>query len=198
MAGLRVRLVAYVLLLALVPGAAAAASLGAAAARGETRQADERLAGGMRGALAAYDQQGRIAGRTAKRIAATARARTALEQHRTLRFSPRGAPNVGVLVAAKVEGGARAPLALVRTAPVAAAGRVLGEVVVTVPLDVQLLGQLGRQAGLAAEDTLDLVRDGRLRTGERLQLVPGKATAVTVAGARYRVLSAPLPEPPGV
>ena len=127
MAGRRVRLVVYVLLLALVPGAAVAASLGAAAARGEGRRADERLAGGMRGALAAYVQQARGAGRTAKRIAATARARTALEHGRTLRFSPRGAPSVDLLVAAKVEGDARAPLALVRTAPVAAAGRVLGE-----------------------------------------------------------------------
>ena len=80
-------------------------------------------------------------------------------------------------------------------------GSVLGTVTVRVPIDAPLLH--GLAAGLSLGDRLVAVRAGHIiagiDTGERLGLVPGRASRVHVGSATYRALAtAPLSEPRGL
>src|ERR1700675_4573567 len=92
----RLKLVAYFLLVSLLPLGAAGWGLHAVSGRSETRRVDVRLEAGLRAVLAGYKDELSSAGLRAKRLAASPRFQQALQEHdrRTLRRLLAASPGV--------------------------------------------------------------------------------------------------------
>src|ERR671935_3345569 len=92
----KLKLVAYFLLVSLLPLGAAAWGLHAVAWRSETRGVDVRLEAGLRAVLAAYKDDLSAAGQRARAIAAEPRFQRALAEHdrATLRRLMADAPHL--------------------------------------------------------------------------------------------------------
>jgi diguanylate cyclase (GGDEF)-like protein len=195
MGSFKFKLVAYFVLLALVPLAAAFWGYKSIAARSQTREADVRLQAGLRSGVAAYQERLDAAGRAADRLARDPRFAPALARHdraalqnllgssRRLRIV---APNLRVGAFPKQAAAER------RVAVIGPHGP-LGSVIAQLPLDNNLEQLLRRQAGLAAGDRL------RILTSGKLGVPAGKSATVSYAGERFRtVVSQPLPGAHGV
>src|SRR5256885_5256901 len=76
----KLKLVAYFLLVSLLPLGAAGWGLHAVAGRSETRRVDVRLEAGLRAVLAGYKDELSMAGRRAKRLADSPRFQRALRR----------------------------------------------------------------------------------------------------------------------
>jgi diguanylate cyclase (GGDEF)-like protein len=180
----RVKLVVWFALLALLPLAIAFYGYGRLAQRSETRRADAILEGELRTALTGYAARLDAAAVEAQQLATRPDVQRALRRRdrRALARALRGSRSVEAL-APGVRVGSLPPGAPRRAVSVLAGGRLLGRIVVGVPLDRALLARLG--SGFPDGDRLALV-------GPR-PLVPGVAGGVTVGDTRYRGLaSAPL------
>lgn len=195
MGSFKFKLVAYFVLLALVPLAAAFWGYKSIAAQSQTREADARLQAGLRSGLAAYRDRLDAAGRAAERLArapgfapALAREdRQALERllgnSRQLRIvSPHlrlgTTLNRGAVGRRFAVIGPRGPL---------------GSVVAQLPLDTNLEQTLRLRSGAAEGDQMRLLGSGTLG-------VPaGKTATISYAGGRFRaVVSPPLTGAPNV
>jgi diguanylate cyclase (GGDEF)-like protein len=201
------KLVAFFVVLALLPLAAAFWGFNAAAERSESRRVDARLEAGLRASLASYQDELAAAGRTAERLAGDRELQRALAHHDTaaLRALTRDLPNVRIRARdGSVVGGTRPSIAGERRVNIVSPDRrLLGTVTAFVPLDAAFLQRLRRQAALETSDKLVVARDGMIVGGFSgiSGTVPVESKGVVelrLGGSAYRALGAELlSEPAG-
>ena len=166
----KVRLVAYFLLLALLPLLGALWAFSEVAARGEIGRADARLNADLRVTLADFTRRVAEAEQTAAALARATGFQQALaaENRGALSRLYREVPNGAFFSGGQlVAGTPPTALAVRRSARVVDQDRrTLGRVVVSVPLDNELVQELGSNPGLDADDELALVSGGRVVVGE--------------------------------
>jgi len=194
----KVNLVAYFLLLSLLPIAAAFWGFTAVAGQSETRRVDARLQAGLRAALATYQERLDGAQRTA---AALARSRPFdLELQRgdlpQIVSALRGTTNVAVDGRDGLHYGRISPDAVTRSVDVVTSHGLVGRVTVGVPFDSDLAAQLRRNSSLGSADVLAVVFQGRIVTASPLvsgtiSAPVGQTRTTSVGRTRYRVLVAP-------
>ena len=198
MASFKVKLVAYFLLLSLLPLAAAFWGFSTVAARGETRRVDARLQAGLRAGLATYqdelvaadDDAAQLARNLAFQRALVRRDRAAIE--RLLR----GHPNLSVEAGNGLHVGRVDPTAATRQVTVVGERGTRGAVIASVPLDRRLVGRLEGRSGLEGDEHVILIEDRRVvagpvdTIGSRFDAQPGKTHTLTFSGTRYRTLVA--------
>jgi diguanylate cyclase (GGDEF)-like protein len=201
----KVRLTAYFALIALLPFAAAFQGFHSLAKRSETRRVDGVLQAGLRASLAGYEQELDTARRAARTLAAERDVQRALgsgnrrylsqlvREHPDVRVEARG----GLRVGRTDEAAAAARVAVV------ADKRLLGKVVVALPLDPRLVRRLKTGAGLERDQRLVFLDGNTIIAGYGVgahpRIGPGRHETVSVRDRRYRALaSQPLPNPDGV
>jgi diguanylate cyclase (GGDEF)-like protein len=201
----KVKLVAYFLLLSLLPLAAAFWGFSTVAARSEARRVDARLQSGLRATLAAYQEAlgsadqaaATLARRPSFQQALVARDRAALER------MLRGNPELAVEAPGGFRVGKRDPSAATRQIAVIGPGGTRGAVVASVPFDRALVRRLEARSGLENADHVLVVEDGRIVAGPpgvtgRFDLASGKTRTASLGGTKYRALVAgTLKERPG-
>jgi diguanylate cyclase (GGDEF)-like protein len=193
----KVKLVAYFLLLSLLPLAAAFWGFSTVAARSETRRVDARLQAVLRATLAAYQDELAAAGGAATRIArqpAFQRALLARDRGALSRLL-RAQPHLSVEAAGGFRVGRREPGAATREVAVLGPGGTRGAVIASVPLDRAFVHTLESRAGLGNDDHIILLAGRRIVVGPSgahgsVDLVSGKTATVSLGGARYRALVA--------
>jgi diguanylate cyclase (GGDEF)-like protein len=202
----RLKLVAYFVLLALVPMGAAYWGFTTVAGVGESQRVTARQDSELRGALALYQERSDRAQRKAEGLARSRSLQLALERRdrRGIRSALAGARDIYVVAAHGLRVGDEPRLAARFPVDVVADGRRLGTVFATVPLDEQLVADLGRTALLDPRDGLVLLQQGRVFSASsplrgKVLLSPGRAGTVRLSGVRYRGVTAPaLPGLAGV
>jgi diguanylate cyclase (GGDEF)-like protein len=193
----KVKLVAYFLLLSLLPLAAAFWGFSTVAAQSEARRVDARLQAGLRATLAAYQEAlssadaaaGKLARQPSFQRALLARDRAELER------MLRGQPQLSVEGPEGFRVGRRDPSAATRQVSFVGPGGARGAVVASVPLDQALVSRLEARSGLESSDHVLLVENGRVVAGPpgvrgRFELLSGKTRTVSLGGTKYRVLVA--------
>ena len=186
MGSFKVKLVAYFLLLSLLPLAAAFWGFSTVAARSETRRVDARLQAGLRATLAAYQEAlgsadaaaGQLAHKPAFQRALLARNRVALER------MLRGKPHLSVEAPGGFHVGRRDPMAVTRQVEVVGANGTHGSVVASLPLDDALVRSLETRSGLENYDHVVLIQNGRIVAGP-----PGVSGSVDVHSGKTRTIS---------
>ncbi len=199
----KLKLVAYFVLLSLVPLAATYWGFSTVAGSGESRQVSLRQEEGLRAALTLYGEQGNREQALAERVARSRRLQRALERHD--RGALRGivsGTSLYVVGAGALRAGSEPILAARFPVDVFAGTKRLGEVVGTVPFDSGLIGRLRRRAAFASGDVLVLLEGTRIAASAPLlrghvPLAAGRGTTVSVSGTRYRgFVAPPLPGVP--
>jgi diguanylate cyclase (GGDEF)-like protein len=202
MGSFKVKLVAWFALLALLPLGIAFYGYGRLAGQSETRRADATLEAALRVATAGYGARLDAAAVEAEGLAAQPALERALRGHdraglaRALRGHPRAA-----VVGSGVRAGNLPQLAGRKSIAVIESGRLLGRVIVSVPLDAVLLAQL--DAALPSGDRLVVTKANRIVAGvgrgSELALAPAVPQGATIAGTRYRALATGrFAEPAGI
>ena len=197
MGSFKVKLVAYFLLLSLLPLAAAFWGFSTVAARSETRRVDARLQAGLRATLAAYQEALGAAEASAGKLARTPAFQRALLQHdrQALRHILKGRPNLSVQAPGGFRVGKPTALAVTRRVDVLGAGGVRGTVIAAVPLNATLVHRLEMRSGLEQDDHVILLESGRIVAGPprvrgQFTLPLGRTHTVSFAGTKYRALVA--------
>src|SRR5919108_5399981 len=198
MGSFKVKLVAYFLLLSLLPLAAAFWGFSTVAARSETQRVDARLQGGLRAALATYQDELVMADNDAESLARNAAFQRALMQHDrgTLRRLLRGYPHLRVEVKGGFGVGRVEPTAVTRQVAVVGPGGARGSVIASVPLDHALMTRLESRSGLDGNEHVMLVENAKVVAGpatavrQRVDVLPGKTHTITLGGTRFRTLVA--------
>ena len=192
----KLKLVAYFLLVSLIPLSAAGWGLHAVAGRSETRKVDVRLEAGLRAVLAGYKNELSQANRRAHRLASNPDFQRALQRHdrRALRRQLAASPGVRLESSTLTLG---PPKTIGETSEVKVVGSngLLGTLVSGVPLSSRSLTRLGNRAGLSPGDLLVVVESGRIAAGpsdlRSLRLsAPARARTLDVGGDHYRTLAA--------
>jgi diguanylate cyclase (GGDEF)-like protein len=193
----KVKLVAYFLLLSLLPLAAAFWGFSTVASQSEARRVDARLQAGLRATLATYQEALGAANTAAERLARQPSFQRALLAHDrpALERMLRGRPHLAVEAPGGFRVGKRDPLAPTRQVAVVGPRGTRGAVVASVPLDAALVSRLETRSGLERADHVLLVEDGRIVAGPaglrgRFDLLSGKPRTVSLGGTRYRALVA--------
>jgi len=193
----KVKLVAYFLLLSLLPLAAAFWGFSTVAARSEARRVDARLQAGLRATLAAYQEALNSADEAATKLARRPSFQRALVAHdrAALERMLRGNPQLAVEAPGGFHVGKRYPRAATRQIAVVGPGGTRGAVVASVPLDRALVSRLEARSGLESTDHVLVVEDGQIvagpsRVGGRFDLAAGKTRTVSLGGTKYRALVA--------
>ena len=196
MGSFKVKLVAYFVLLSLLPLAAAFWGFSTVAARGETRRVDARLQAGLRATVAAYQEQLDSAAATAEALAQTPAFGRALvgRDRKALRKLLAGKPNLSVVIGG-FRIGTRIPGAATRRVSVLGPGGARGAVIASVPLDAKLLRRLQVRSGLDPDDRVILIVRGLVVRGLPLEggvvhATPGGPHTTAIGRTRYRVLLA--------
>jgi two-component system, cell cycle response regulator len=192
----KLKLVAYFLLVSLIPLSAAGWGLHAVAGRSETRKVDVRLEAGLRAVLAGYKNELSQANRRAHRLASNPDFQHALQRHdrRALRRQLAASPGVR-LESPTLTLGPPKTIGQTSDVRVIGSGGLLGTLVSGVPLSSRSLTRLGNRAGLSPGDLLVVVESGRIAAGPsdlrslRL-LAPARARTLDVGGDHYRTLAA--------
>jgi diguanylate cyclase (GGDEF)-like protein len=192
----KVKLVAYFLLLSLLPLAAAFWGFSAVASKSETRRVDARLQAGLRATLATYQEALTAADKAAARLARDPAFQRALVRRDrvVLERMLRNRPHLAV-EAAGFRVGAVDPSAARREVSVVGPGGARGAVIATVQLDTGFARRLETRSGLEAEDHVIFLEGGQIVSGPagvrgRLEALSGKTRTVSIGGERYRVLIA--------
>jgi diguanylate cyclase (GGDEF)-like protein len=192
----RFKLVAYFVLLSLLPLAAAFWGFSTVAARAETRTVDARLQAGLRATLAAYQEELKTADRSAAALAAEPafeRALIAGDRAEIARLL-RSKPNLTV-IGKHFRVGRHIPIAATRQVAVVGPGGSRGAIVASVPLNATLVRRLEARSGLDPNDHVILIESGRVVAGPpalrgRIDVAPSRTTTAKINGSRYRVLVA--------
>ncbi|HET7568111.1 MAG TPA: diguanylate cyclase [Gaiellaceae bacterium] len=194
----KLKLVAYFVLLSIVPMAAAFWGFTTVAGTSKTRQVDARLQAGLRAALADYQERLDSAQTTAEGLARLRTFQVELERRDRLGLVRllREAPDVAVVAPGGFRVGALPSPAVRRSVDVVTARGRVGTVVASVALDDALVTSLRSRTGLDPADSLALVEDGRIAAAEpavsgAVGLAPGETATIRVGGERYRTLLAP-------
>jgi diguanylate cyclase (GGDEF)-like protein len=194
----KLKLVAYFLLVSLLPLGAAGWALHAVSTRSETRRVDVRLEAGLRAVLAGYKTELASADRRAKRLAASQGFQEALQRadRRALRRLLADNPGVRLESQALTLGPART-IGPGSEVAVVSSKRLLGTLVAGVPLSSPSLARLRARSGVSGDDLLVVLERGRIALGPagllgRTLSAPSSARTLPVGGGRgrYRTLAA--------
>ncbi|MGB2873880.1 MAG: diguanylate cyclase [Gaiellaceae bacterium] len=191
----KLKLVAYFLLVSLLPLGAAGYGLHAVVRRSETRRVDVRLEAGLRAVLASYKQELSTSGRRARALAHDRRFQEALRAHdrKRLRRLLGSSPGLRLETGGIALGPAKMIGPTSRVAVVAKRG-LLGTLVAGVPLGDKSLEQLRDRSGLDATDKLVVLDRDRVAAGPTAlrgqRLASGSETTLSIGDARYRTLAA--------
>jgi diguanylate cyclase (GGDEF)-like protein len=199
------KLVAYFVLLSLVPMAATYWGFSTVAGSGESRQVTLRQEAGLRAALALYTERADLAQEQAEQLARSRPLQRALERgdHRMLRRIVAAEPSLYVMGTRGLRAGAAPRRAARFPVDVVTGTHRLGEVVATIPLDRGLVARLRHGAAFDSGDVLVLLQGRRIVSASpfvsgRVPVAPGRSATVRVGGTRYRTFVAPaLPRVPG-
>jgi diguanylate cyclase (GGDEF)-like protein len=193
----KVKLVAYFLLLSLLPLAAAFWGFSTVASQSEARRVDARLQAGLRATLAAYQEALGSADKAAERLARRPAFQRALlaRDRPALRRMLKGQLHLAVVAPGGFHVGRRDPMAPTRQVAVLGDGGTQGAVIASVPLDGALVRRLEARSGLESADHVLVVEKGRIVAGPpgvrgRFDLLSGKPSTVSVGGTGYRALVA--------
>jgi diguanylate cyclase (GGDEF)-like protein len=194
----KVKLVAYFLLLSLLPIAAAFWGFTSVAGQSETRRVDARLQAGLRAALATYQERLDSAQRTANSLAAnrTIQVELARNDLPELVFALRGTTNILVTGTGGFRVGHLPPDSLTRSTDVVTTKGLIGRIIVGVPFDSNLVAALRQHSGLGSADALAILFNSRVIASSptvigRVHVTVGQTKTITVGGIRFRVLAAP-------
>jgi len=195
----KLKLVAYFLLLSLLPTAAAFWGFASVAGKGETRRVDARLQAGLRTSLAGYQEKLDAAQDTAETLARNRSFQVDLEGQNfpALIAALREASNVYVVAAGDaLHVGRRPGFAAQRRVAVFGPRGLAGTVTAFVPFDTALVEAVRARSGLASADALVLVYRSRIVASSPyvaggLSLGAGRTQTVSVSGVRYRALVGP-------
>jgi diguanylate cyclase (GGDEF)-like protein len=190
----RLKLVAYFLLVSLLPLSAAGWGLHVVAGRSETRRVDVRLQTGLRAVGGTYSAEYLAAANRATSLANNPSFQRALADKDvpTLKRMLAQKPGVKLESPAVTLGPART-IGKPTEVGVADHGRTLGTLFAGVPLDEKTLEGIGLRAGLE-DDQLVVVKEGRVVAGPasvrgQPMTVPGSAETLKVGTQQYRVLA---------
>jgi diguanylate cyclase (GGDEF)-like protein len=190
------KLVAYFVLLSLLPLAAAFWGFSTVAARAETRTVDARLQAGLRATLAAYQEELKNADQAAAALAAQPAFERALVtgDRAAIARLLRSKPNLTV-IGKHFRVGRRIPTAATRQVAVVGPAGSRGAIVASVPLDAALVRRLEARSGLDETDHVVLIERGKIVAGPQklrgsLDVAPSRTTTASISGAQYRVLVA--------
>ena len=198
MASFKVKLVAYFLLLSLLPLAAAFWGFSTVAARSETRRVDARLQAGLRADLATYQDELVAADADAAQLARNLAFQRALIRHDrgAIQRLLKGHPNLSVEAGSGFQVGRVDPTAATRQVAVVGERGTRGAVIAAVPLDQSLVSRLEGRSGLDADEHVILIEDRRVvagpadTLGSRIDALPGRTHTLTFSSTRYRTLVA--------
>ena len=197
MGSFKVKLVAYFLLLSLLPLAAAFWGFSTVAAQSEARRVDARLQAGLRATLAAYQEALHSADESAGRLARQPAFQRALaaRDHAALERMLKGKPNLAVEAPGGFHVGVADQAAATRQVAVVGPGGARGAVIASVPLDRALVKRLEARSGLEQEDHVLVVENGRIvagppGVGDRVDLTSGRTRTISLGGTKYRALVA--------
>lgn len=194
----KVKLVAYFVLLSLVPMAATYWGFSTVAGSGESRQVTLRQEAGLRAALALYAERANRAQAQAEQFARSRPLQRALERsdRRMLRRIAADEPSLYVVGASGLRAGAVPRHAARFPVDVVTGTHRLGEVVATIPLDGSLVERLRLGAAFDSGDVLVLLEGTRIVAASpfvsgRVPVAAGRSATVSVGGTRYRTFVAP-------
>jgi diguanylate cyclase (GGDEF)-like protein len=201
--GFKVRLAAYFALMALVPFAAAFQGFHSLTKRSETSRVDSVLQTGLRGALAAYVHELDVSEREAAALADGRGFQRALAERDRAELAAvaRRHPNLRIRAASGLEIGRTPGPVATRVVTVLVGERPLGEIIVGLPIDRELVDRIKARIGLERTQRLAFVAGDRVLAGDglggaHLDLDSGRAQTVSIRGDRYRAVASPtLPEP---
>ena len=198
MGSFKVKLVAYFLLLAVFPMAAAFWGFTSVAGQSETRRVDARLQAGLRAALTGYQEQLDAAQSSAAALAHSRPFQIELERRDRpgLTQMLRDVSNIYVVAGAGFHVGRSPGFSAQRQVSVVTRSGLVGKVICFVPFDSSLVDAVRPRSGLAPADALALVVDNRIVASlpeieGSLGLAAGRTATVSVGGVRYRALVAP-------
>jgi len=197
-ASFKVKLVAYFLLLSLLPLAAAFWGFSTVAARSETRRVDARLQAGLRADLATYQDELVAADADAAQLARNLAFQRALIRHDrgAIQRLLKGHPNLSVEAGNGFQVGRVDATAATRQVAVVGERGTRGAVIAAVPLDQSLVSRLEGRSGLDADEHVILIEDRRVvagpadTLGSRIDALPGRTHTLTFSSTRYRTLVA--------
>jgi diguanylate cyclase (GGDEF)-like protein len=198
LASFKVKLVAYFLLLSLLPLAAAFWGFSTVAARSETRRVDARLQAGLRAALATYQDELVDADAAAAQLARSSAFQRALisRDRAAIARLLKGRSHLSVEAGNGFRVGRLDPMAATRQVAVVGPGGTRGAVIAAVPLDQTLVSRLEARSGLEVDEHIILIEDRSIvagptgSLGSRFDALPGKTHTITLTGTRYRTLVA--------
>jgi diguanylate cyclase (GGDEF)-like protein len=194
----RVKLVAYFLLVSLLPLSAAGWGLHVIAGRSETRGVDVRLEAGLRAVVATYRDEYGAAGDRASALAASPRFQRALADRDVAALKRQLAGTAGSpplrLESPKVTLGPARMIGKPAQVTVLSSKGTLATIRAGVPLDPPSIARLRRRSGLT-DDSLVVIENGRIVFGPRAVRgkpveVPSSAETVPVGDAKFRALAA--------
>jgi diguanylate cyclase (GGDEF)-like protein len=192
----KLKLVAYFVLLSLVPMAATYWGLSTVAGAGESRQVTIRQEAGLRAALALYAAEtDRVQAQAARVARSRPLQRALVRRDRAVLSGILAGKRLYVVAADGFRAGLAPPLAARFPAGVVAGARRLGEVVATVPLDEQLVERLRRGAVFDSRDVLLLLEGMHIAVSSsplrgQVPVAAGRSATIRVAGTRYRAFAA--------
>ncbi len=206
MGSFKVKLVAYFLLLSLLPIAAAFWGFTSVAGQSETRRVDARLQAGLRAALATYQERLDTAERTAEALARSRTFQLEIQQRNLPQMvkALRDTPDVSVSGADGFHFGRIPALAATRSVDVVTEHGLVGTITVAVPFDTALVEDLRSRSGLAAADALVVLSDDAIvasapTTAGVVHAPAGQTRTLRIGESRYRILVAPaVADDPGV
>jgi diguanylate cyclase (GGDEF)-like protein len=194
----KLKLVAYFVLLSLVPMAATYWGFSTVAGSGESRQVTLRQEAGLRAALALYAERANRAQAQAEQLARSRPLQRALERsdRRMLRRIVADEPSLYVVGARGLRAGAAPRRAARFPVDVVTGTHHLGEVVATIPLDGSLVARLRLGAVFDSGDILVLLEGTRIVSASpfvsgRVPVAAGRSATIRVGGTRYRTFVAP-------
>ena len=198
MGSFKFRLVAYFVLLAMLPVLAASWAFSEVAARGETSRVDSRLNSALRVAVAAYAEDVAAAADSASALAhrPSVQRAFALEDTEALVQLTRVAPRSALFIDGRLVAGRRpvSPAAQRAAVVVSQTGETVGRIVTWVPLNEELIRDLRRSAGLQSADRLILVSGSKVVAGApeldgtTVDLAAGYSQYVVLGGESYRAV----------
>jgi diguanylate cyclase (GGDEF)-like protein len=191
----KVKLVAYFLLLSLLPMAAAFWGFTTVAARAETRRVDARLQAELRATVAGYQQELQFASNSAAALARNPAFERALVSRDRGRLAQllRARPYLTILGPGGFRVGPRIATAARRQVAVIGPGGARGAVIASVPLNATLVRRLEARAGFDPDDHVVLLERGVVLAGPArgpLRMPLGTTRTVRLGKTRYRALIA--------
>ncbi|MCP9487121.1 MAG: diguanylate cyclase [Gaiellaceae bacterium MAG52_C11] len=206
MGSFKLKLVAALITLALLPLAAAYWSFSEIVARNVTSGVDARLVAGLRASLAAYEDERRAVEATAEPLARDRDFQAALarrDRPALVDFLRRG-PALRIEAPGGFRVGRVPPLAAETTVSLVGPGTRSATIVASVPLDPGLVRRLAARSGLGGPDQLAIVVSGRIGASSqgdisgRVVAPEGRVETLAIGRAGYRAVSTRLVRQPPV